>query len=91
MFASCSGPTVTLAYVPKICVLDPTNKAVVCDPAKLVLSKAPGSCNKPYYSAATWTGKVCKIDGEVGFVKAVQHGGNPYTIPLKTISIDYQP
>ncbi|KAI3424191.1 hypothetical protein D9Q98_009547 [Chlorella vulgaris] len=56
--ASCTGPTVTISLVPKVCTLESATKQVVCDPAKLVLTKSPGSCTHKYLSASTWTGKV---------------------------------
>jgi hypothetical protein len=37
---------------------------VVCDPAKLVLTKSPGSCTHKYISASAWVGKECKLSGE---------------------------
>ena len=45
---TCTGPEVKLSFVPKTCVLDDAAKQVVCDPAKLVLTKTPGSCTHKY-------------------------------------------
>eukprot|EP00887_Chlorella_sp_A99_P007038 scaffold2.g7038.t1 len=92
MPASCTGPTVTLAFLPKVCTLDSANKAVICDPAKLVLQKTPGSCVHAYHSAATWKGKECAIKGHAGFTKANVHGGSEYHIPLHDLHLgDYTP
>ena len=44
-------------------MLDADNKAVVCDPAKLVLAKAPGSCTHAYHSASAWKGKEVSLLG----------------------------
>ncbi|GAB4813377.1 hypothetical protein N2152v2_000423 [Parachlorella kessleri] len=80
-YASCSGPTVTLAYVPKVCSLDETTHQVVCDPAKIVLTKAPGGCTHKYATASSWTGKECKIAGTVGFTKEAAFGGGSFKLP----------
>eukprot|EP00887_Chlorella_sp_A99_P007046 scaffold2.g7046.t1 len=87
MPASCTGPTVTLAFLPKVCTLDSANKAVICDPAKLVLQKTPGSCVHAYHSAAIWKGKECAIKGVCGFAKANVHGGSEYHIPLQDLHL----
>ena len=60
---------------------------VVCDPAKIVLTKAPGGCTHKYATASSWKGKECKIAGTVGFTQEVSYGGNAYEIPLTTLSL----
>ena len=63
VYSSCTGPSITMALVPKVCVLDAVNHAVVCDPPKLVLNKNPGSCTHEYYSASSWVGKEVRQEG----------------------------
>ena len=97
--ASCTGPSVTIAVVPKVCVLEAATKQVVCDPAKLVLTKdpaklvltkAPGSCVHKYKTASVWEGKSCKISGGAGFSDEVVIGGGQRVIPLTQIDFSYE-
>ena len=90
MDASCTGPSVTIAVVPKVCVLEAATKQVVCDPAKLVLTKAPGSCVHKYKTASVWEGKSCKISGGAGFSDEVVIGGGQRVIPLTQIDFSYE-
>jgi hypothetical protein len=83
--ATCAGPQVSLAYVPKTCVLNAADKVAICDPAKLVLTKTPGECTLKYKSAAEWTAKECKIEKMIGDENEVVLGGRIYTIPLGDI------
>lgn len=82
---TCVGPQVTLAYVPKVCVLDDKTHQVICDPAKLVLVQLPGSCTHKYWTASTWKGKECKISGQIGFGQLKTIGGEKFTLDLKDI------
>jgi len=84
---ACKGPSVTLQYVPKTCILDAEAKAAVCDPAKLVLTKTPGSCNLKYYTAPKWVGKECKVSGEVGTANEMVVGGRQYDVALSSSAI----
>ncbi|PRW61186.1 glycerol-3-phosphate acyltransferase [Chlorella sorokiniana] len=88
--AKCVGPSVTIALVPKVCILDSKSKQILCDPAKLVLTKTPGSCTHKYKSASTWVGHECKITGGAGFSKEETIGGGNRTIPLIDIEIGYE-
>ncbi|PSC74269.1 tetratricopeptide repeat [Micractinium conductrix] len=87
MPSSCSGPKVSIQLRPKVCELDPLAKQVLCEPAKLVLVKSPGSCNHKYVAASVWTGKECKIAGEIGSEKVVTIGGKTRTIPMDAIDL----
>ncbi|KAL4424255.1 hypothetical protein ABPG75_001556 [Micractinium tetrahymenae] len=88
--ASCTGPSVTLAIVPKTCVLESATKQIVCSPAQLVLTKTPGSCTHKYHSASVWVGKACKISGVCGFNESTIIGGGQHNIPLTQIDIGYE-
>ena len=63
---------------------------ILCDPAKLVLTKTPGSCTHKYKSASSWVGHECKISGGAGFSKEETIGGGNRTIPLIDIEIGYE-
>ncbi|KAL4853152.1 hypothetical protein ACK3TF_005845 [Chlorella vulgaris] len=80
--AACQGPKVSIALVPKVCTLQGATKQVVCDPAKLVLTKTPGSCTHKHLSASKWTGKECKISGTAGLASNKTVGGGIKEIPL---------
>lgn len=79
----CVGPSVTIALLPQVCALDEKAKELVCEPAKLVLTKLPLTCNLKYYSASTWKGKECKLSKEIGFTKSVTVGAKEYRVVLK--------
>ncbi|KAL4442718.1 hypothetical protein ABPG77_006712 [Micractinium sp. CCAP 211/92] len=89
--ASCTGPSVSLSLVPKTCVLQAATKQIVCSPAKLVLTKTPGSCTHKYHSASTWVGKVCKVGGTCGMNNSAIAGGGAHVVPLTQIDIGYTP
>ena len=59
----------------------------MCDPARLVLTKASGECTLKYKSAAQWTAQECKIEKEFGPSKETVLGGRNYTVPLGDIKI----
>ena len=63
---------------------------ILCDPAKLVLTKTPVSCTHKYKSASSWTGKECKITGGAGFSDEKVIGGGERSVPLIEFSVDYQ-
>ena len=63
---------------------------ILCDPAKLVLTKTPGACTHKYKSGSTWVGHECKISGGAGFSKEETIGGGNRTIPLIDIDIGYE-
>lgn len=57
---------------------------VVCDPAKLVLYKYPGECTLKYHSAASWTGKECRLRMKMGgedFSRT--HGGDGHHVDME--------
>lgn len=85
--SSCAGPMVTLAVVPKSCVLDGQAKQVVCTPAKLVLRKTPGLCTPKYDAALSWVGEVCKLSGTVGHNDSRIAGGMHKAIPLAHVDL----
>lgn len=87
--ASCSGPTVTISLQPKVCVLQAATKQVVCEPAKLVLTKTPGSCTHKYISAAEWKGKECKIEKIAGLAKNATVGGGNKLVPLPEVDFHH--
>ncbi|GAB4818286.1 hypothetical protein N2152v2_005332 [Parachlorella kessleri] len=91
VYATCVGPKVALNYVPKVCILDEATQQVVCDPAKIVLSMAPGGCTHKYQSPSSWKGKECKIAGTVGFTQEKNYGGSDYILPLTSLSVSYDP
>ena len=82
-----SKPLVPLSPCPQYASLPLHWAQVVCDPAKIVLTKAPGGCTHKYATASSWKGKECKIAGTVGFTQEVSYGGNAYEIPLTTLSL----
>jgi len=84
----CYGPVVNITYAPKACIIDEEAKQVICEPARLVLTKTPGYCVLKHYSSASWTGKECKISGMVGFQKLKIAGGTNYTIDLGELATD---
>ncbi|KFM27085.1 hypothetical protein F751_5704 [Auxenochlorella protothecoides] len=40
----CAGPTVSLSYSPKTCIIDELKKQIICTPASISLTKEPGTC-----------------------------------------------
>ena len=48
-------------------------------------------CSLLASALSPWLPQECKISGGAGFSKSWVHGGNAYSIPLKTISIGYEP
>ena len=68
----------------------PPYPQILCDPAKLVLTKTPGACTHKYKSGSTWVGHECKITGGAGFSKVEAIGGGNRTIPLIDIDIGYE-
>jgi hypothetical protein len=86
--ATCSGPSLSVAYVPKACIMEPTTKVAVCDPARLVLTKTPGECTLKYKSATEWTAKECKIEKDFGPTKEIVLGGRNYTVPLGDVMLE---
>ncbi|KAL6782243.1 hypothetical protein ACKKBG_A06075 [Auxenochlorella protothecoides x Auxenochlorella symbiontica] len=80
--SSCTGPSITLSYIPKKCVVNDIAKQILCTTPKLMLYKFPGSCSHKHWTPTTWTGKECKIAGKVGFTQEVIIGGGEYTLPL---------
>lgn len=85
---TCTGPYIQLVFEPKTCIIDTKDKQVVCEPAKLVLYKYPGECNLKYHSAATWTGKECKLAKKCGFSKDIKLGGKPHTVPMGDLNFN---
>jgi hypothetical protein len=75
----CTGPKVRLEFVPKKCVIDSIGHEIDCKPAKLVLKKAPGTCVFKHHTAASWSGKVCKVSKEWGKDESVTKGGEPFS------------
>lgn len=86
---TCSGPSVSIAFVPKTCVLDPADKVAVCDPAKILLNKNPGSCSLVHKTPSTWTGKECKVEKEFGSSdESMIVGGREYAVDLGSIKLN---
>ncbi|PSC67989.1 Mitogen-activated kinase 14 isoform A [Micractinium conductrix] len=79
----CTGPSVSIGITPRSCTVDEDKKEITCRPAKLVLSKSPGSCVSKYKSGSSWSGEECKISGGVGFSDEFSLGGHPRTFDLK--------
>ena len=87
---SCTGPSVTLELVPRVCTLDSKTKTVTCDPAKLVLFRTPGSCTFKYLRAFRYRGKECRIAGSVGFNNDAVLGGQAYSVVLENLKQSYR-
>ncbi|PSC74184.1 L-threonine dehydratase biosynthetic [Micractinium conductrix] len=86
--AQCVGPTVTIGVTPKVCELNPESRQIICEPAKLVLTRVPGSCVNKHKAASVWVGKECKISGTVGFkTEKVLVGGKKHTLPLDSLEL----
>lgn len=79
---ACEGPTVTIAYVPKACTIDYKAKEIVCDPAKLVLTKTPGACTLKRLTPFRWKPKECALTADIGIEKTKVIGGKEYTVDL---------
>lgn len=62
---------------------------ILCDPAKLVLTKSPGACTHKYKSASSWVGKECKFSGGAGFSDELTIGGDARSIPLVDFDVNY--
>ena len=80
--STCAGPSVRVAYIPKKCIINEIAKQIVCTSPRLIMIKTPGSCTHKHFTPASWTGKECKLAGQVGFEKEVLVGGANYTVPL---------
>lgn len=76
------GSGATIALVPHTCLIFPENNTLACSPAQLVLYQNPGSYNKAYTSAASWTGKECKIQEQLGKGSMQLIGGANYTVDI---------
>lgn len=81
----CSGPTVTLQYVPKVCVFSSDFKDMVCAPSNITLVRNPGSCVLDLQPASHYIGKECKVEFALGKSKNYVKGGSEYPINLKPI------
>jgi hypothetical protein len=79
---TCVGPTFTLSYIPKACIVNSHDKTIVCDPAKLVMKKNPGECTLKHYTAFNWVGKKCRFKAEIGHEKEKVIGGGDYQVDL---------
>ncbi|KAK2080254.1 hypothetical protein QBZ16_000107 [Prototheca wickerhamii] len=79
---SCTGPSVTLAYKPKVCVVDETRKQIVCTPASVTLTKTPGVCVKHKIAPAVFKGKTCAIKKPIGAAVEIVIGGDVFVIDL---------
>ncbi|KAL4514960.1 hypothetical protein Ndes2526B_g03720 [Nannochloris sp. 'desiccata'] len=79
---TCAGPSFTLSYVPKSCIVKSAEKTIVCDPAKLVMVKTPGECTLKHYTAFSWSGKRCRFNAEMGTEKEKVIGGGEYQVDL---------
>lgn len=84
----CTGPSISLALSPKVCVVDDLTKAVTCDPAKLVLTKSPGSCTLKHKEPPSFTGKECLIEKEFGKSADASIGGRDFTISLGKVDFE---
>jgi len=80
---TCVGPSVVLELQPKTCVLETKDKTLVCDPAKLVLTKFPGECTYKYKSAFFYKGKECKFTASIGTSKEAVIGGGEFSIDFE--------
>jgi hypothetical protein len=93
---TCTGPTINISFLPKTCVIEDAAKQIVCDPAKLVLIKSPGSCTLKHYTASTWTGKQCRLKTTragsrprtCGINTGVVLGGNEVPVPLGSVDLE---
>lgn len=79
---TCEGPKVELSFKPKTCTIDSKTHTIDCVPAKLVLSKTPGSCTFKHHTPYKWTGKECKIEKTFGKEDVVTKGGDEYWLYL---------
>ena len=78
----CTGPSVTLAYNPKICVVDESRKQIICTPASVTLTKTPGVCVKHKIAPAAFEGKTCAITKLIGTAVEIVIGGDVFVIDL---------
>lgn len=78
----CEGPSVTLAYNPKVCIVDESRKQIICTPASITIEKTPGVCVKKMITPAVFTGKSCSISKTVGTEVEVDIGNTPFVIDL---------
>lgn len=85
---TCVGPQVRIDYLPKTCDVNSTTRQIICDPAKLVIVKIPGSCTLKHYTPFVWSGKQCRLVGECGFRKEKVIGGTEYTIDFTDLIHD---
>ncbi|KAK2080253.1 hypothetical protein QBZ16_000106 [Prototheca wickerhamii] len=79
---SCTGPSVTLAYNPKVCVVDESRKQIICTPASVTLTKTPGVCVKHKIAPAVFKGKTCAIKKPIGKAVEIVIGGDVFVIDL---------
>ena len=80
--STCYGPQILLTYHPKQCYIVSDTKQILCDPAKLVMYKIPGSCVVKYYTPFEWSGKECKHQVIVGQYTERVIGGGSYVVDL---------
>ncbi|KAK2080256.1 hypothetical protein QBZ16_000109 [Prototheca wickerhamii] len=78
----CEGPSVTLAYNPKVCVVDESRKQIICTPASVTLTKTPGVCVKHKIAPAVFEGKTCAIKKPIGTAVEIVIGGDVFVIDL---------
>jgi hypothetical protein len=52
----------------------------VCDPAKLVLHKTPAQCTLKHFTPFVWSGKQCRLKGEIGHEAEKIIGGREYVV-----------
>ena len=82
------GPYVNITFVPKVCVIEEKEKKIICDPARLVLTKTPGYCTLKHYDPFVWEGKECKLKGKIGKEKEKIIGEKPYDVDLGKLELD---
>jgi hypothetical protein len=78
----CEGPSVTITYNPKVCIVDESRKQIICTPASITLEKTPGVCVKKLILPAVFTGHSCAIKKTVGTTVEIDIGNKPFTIDL---------
>ncbi|KAL6768810.1 hypothetical protein ACKKBG_A16315 [Auxenochlorella protothecoides x Auxenochlorella symbiontica] len=78
----CAGPTVSLTYNPKVCIIDELKKQIICTPASITLTKEPGVCVKKAFTPTIFIGKSCAIRKTIGVEAEVVIGGGEFVVPL---------
>lgn len=83
---SCSGPSVTLSYVPKKCVWpDHSIDEIVCEPANITISHNPGGCDVWFTGVSLWHDKAVRAKFEVGFTGTTVIGGDTFEASPKEL------